>query len=693
MRQDDPLLQPVQNLTGIRGDRAVLLKKLGIETVSDLLWHLPRDLLDLTVVRKPHDLAEQKEEQTVRGTVVDMDAKTTRRGSLVAGLLDCDGEYVRGIWFNQPWMMRRLLLGHNVLFSGKPKRGSGARWEFSHPRIQWLEEDDNMSHGGLLAKYPLTEGLRMEEMRRLMAIALEEAGHLIPEHLPDSLLKQLELPRLEEAIHQVHRPVTIAQYQSALRRILFDDLFEFQLGLALRRRAWRFDASAPVLPTSAKVNARILRLFPFRLTAGQDRVIHEVVADLESGHAMHRLLQADVGAGKTVIAIYAMLVAVAAGFQAVLMAPTELLAQQHWETIETILAQSQVHRVLLTGSITPAQRREALADIASGKGQLIVGTQAIIQESVQFARLGVVVIDEQHKFGVAQRAKFTTGAERPHVLVMTATPIPRSLCLTQFGDLDLSLMDELPPGRQTIVTSRITGMGARRKAWEFLQKNLALGRQAYVVCPRVEADADTPPDASAVEAHRVLSTREFREFRVGLVHGQMDRQERTATMDRFREGELDVLISTTVIEVGVDVPNATMMAIMHADRFGLSQLHQLRGRVGRGKHQGYCFLFSETSTEDGLARLSAMERTANGFEIAEQDFQLRGPGDVLGTRQHGDMPLRVADLVKDADILKQAREVAFALVDSGEFDSSDYAMTKIRVLERFGQLMELPQSG
>ncbi|MCA9053364.1 MAG: ATP-dependent DNA helicase RecG [Planctomycetaceae bacterium] len=694
---ENPLPTSVQFLKGVGPARAELLKKLDIHTVGDLLWHLPRELLDLSNVRRPRDLVE-KEEQTVRGVVVDMDARQSRTGkAIVAGLLDCNGEYVRGAWFGQPWMMQRLQQGDWVLWSGKPKRNQG-RWEFSHPRIQWIDEEDRVTHGGLLPKYPLTEGLRVEELRKMMRVAVEEASAFICDPLPSRFREELQLPGLAEAIRQVHMPATVVEYNTARQRILFDDLFEFQLGLALRRRAWKTEGAAPVLPVTTKIDARIRRLFPFRFTAGQDAAIREISADLSSGRAMHRLLQADVGAGKTVIAIHAMLTCVASGWQAVLMAPTELLAVQHWETLERVLAQSRVRRALLTGSLTAAQRRETLARIAAGELDLVVGTQAVIQADVRFAKLGLAVIDEQHKFGVAQRSKFASGESSPHVLVMTATPIPRSLCLTQFGDLDLTVVSELPPGRQPIVTSRIAGPGAARKAWEFLRKQLQNGRQAYVVCPRIEggdatADSTRSDDAGAVETHRQLSCGELRDYRVGLVHGQMDRDQRADVMRQFRDGEFDVLVSTTVIEVGVDVPNATLMIVRNAERFGLPQLHQLRGRIGRGKHQGYCFLFSEATAEDATARLKALEQSANGFEIAEKDFELRGPGDVLGTRQHGSLPLRVADLIRDAEILAGARAAAFELVDSGALDTAEFVPLKLRVLERFGKLFDLPQSG
>lgn len=693
---DDPLLAPVQFVRGVGPARAELLARLNLHTVSDLLWNLPRDVLDLSHVSSVFELKEG-ELQTVFGVVVDCDAKETSTGkAMTAILLQSDGGFVRGVFFNQPFMLKKFAIGQRVLFSGKPKFNL-RRWEFSHPRIQWLSDDDIGVGAGVLPVYSLTEGLPQHEMRRLMKSVVEDFAHLVPDPLPVSFQSRANVIRRANAVRQVHLPNTVEEYREGMRRLLFDDLLEFQLALAMRRRFWKKERLSVPLPTSAKIDARIRRRFSFRFTAGQDRAVAEIVSDLGRDRAMHRLLQADVGAGKTAVAVYAMLVAIAAGTQAVIMAPTEVLAQQHWNTIDRLLADSRVERRLLTGALTAAQRRTTLEDIASGTAQLIVGTQAVIQQAVKFQKLGLAIVDEQHKFGVMQRAKFMSTEVSPHVLVMTATPIPRSLCLTQFGDLDLTLISELPPGRQRVVTSRIFGHRSAQKAWNFIQQKLREGRQAYVVCPRVEEDASLPigvdATASAEAVHRDLSRGLFKEFRVGLVHGQLDRETRSTTMDAFRNGELDLLVATTVIEVGVDVPNATIMVIHQAERFGLSQLHQLRGRIGRGKFQGYCFLFSESETPEATKRLAAMESTADGFQIAEVDFQLRGPGDVLGTRQSGSLPLRVADLVRDHDLLVETRTAAFNLVETGEFDQPDFAPLKIQVLERFQKVMDLPQSG
>jgi ATP-dependent DNA helicase RecG len=694
---EDPLKMPVQFVRGVGPERSRLLANLGIVAVEDLLWNMPRDVLDLTNVT-PAQRLQTGVLQTVRGQVVDLDGRTTGTGrNLVAVLLDSDGLYVRGLWFNQPWMIHKFRGGEWVLFSGKPKRSQG-RWEYSNPRVQWIGDEDaaTTASGGLIPRYSLTEGLSMDQMGRIVRAAVEAYADLIPDPLPAGLRERLDLPVLKEAVRGMHLPKSIEEYEKSRRRLIFDDLFEFQLGLALRRRSWKTRGAAPVLPTTAKIDSRIRRLFPFAFTEGQSKAVREISEDLASGHAMHRLLQADVGAGKTAVAVYAILVTVAAGYQAVIMAPTEVLANQHWATIDAALAHSRVHRLLLTGGLATRERRQALTEIADGTVQLVVGTQAVIQKDVNFAKLGLVVIDEQHKFGVLQRAMFSKGDLSPHVLVMTATPIPRSLCLTQFGDLDLTIISDMPPGRQRVITSRVTNADMRQRAWDFVKQQLKKGRQAFVICPRIEAtDADLSkgPAASAEEVFKLLSAGELRDFKVGLVHGQVESERKSAVMESFRQGRIDVLVSTTVVEVGVDVPNATMMIIDEAHRFGLSQLHQLRGRVSRGKFQGYCFLFSGADAPEALRRLTALETMSDGFQIAEADFEIRGPGDVLGTRQHGDLPLRVADLIRDAAILKEARTCAFDLVKTAEFDRPDYAMLKVKVLERFGAALDLPKTG
>ncbi|MDA0282701.1 MAG: ATP-dependent DNA helicase RecG [Planctomycetota bacterium] len=717
---EDPLQTPVQFVRGVGPVRAKLLEKLDIRLAIDLLYNPPRDVLDLSDVRQPDQL-EAGVQQSVCGSVVDTESRLTSNGkTMSAVLIRCGRAFVRGVWFNQPWVLKKFQPDNVVLFSGKPKLHSG-RWEFSNPHTQWLEVDDASSEDGLpvavVPRYGLTDGLKMYEIRRAVKAAVEDYVDLVPELLSSECLKAWQLLGIREAITRLHLPKSMDEYRAAYRRLVFQDLVEFQLAIAMRRRVWWSGVPAPKMPCNAKIDSRIRRLFPFEMTTGQDQAIADIVADMNAGRPMHRLLQADVGAGKTAIAGAGALVAIANGHQAALMTPTELLATQHWQTIDKALAHSRVKRLMLTGNLTASQRKHALEEIKSGETQLIIGTQALIQKGVEFSNLGLVVIDEQHKFGVGQRASFSTGSQTPHVLVMTATPIPRSLCLTQFGDLDLTTMSDMPPGRQPVKTFRVYNANTRKRAWKFVRERLQEGRQVYVVCPRVgevdendqqlqlmfddelplesESKLAVPEEitGSAEELFAELQEGELKGFNVGIVHGRMNAQAKADAMDSFRTGETQALVSTTVIEVGVDVSNATTMVIHQAERFGLSQLHQLRGRIGRGRHQGFCFLFSDASATDVVKRLSAMEKYTDGFKIAEVDFDLRGPGDILGSRQHGALPLRFGHLIKDRKLVEETRQAAVELVKSGQFDGPLLAPLKSAVLDRFAELMDLPRSG
>ena len=685
------LQTPVQFLRGVGPHRAVLLKNLNIHTVGDLLLHVPHEIHDFSCIRSVPQLQDDQL-QAVHGVVVDRDARELRGGrSLVGVLLNCEGHFVRGTWFNQPWIFRKYTHGQRLIFQGKPQRRAG-RWEFSNPSVILLAPEDEVEAGaGVLPRYALTEGISMDAMRRMTRTAAEQFAELATDPLPQSLREQLRIPTLPEALRGLHIPTSPEQWQVARRRVLLDDLLEFQLGLALRRRRTRAQKAVP-LPVTAKIDARIRRLFSFRFTAGQDQAVQDLCRDLQMTEPMHRLLQADVGAGKTAIAVYALLLAVAAGHQAALMAPTEVLAAQHWDTLEELLQGSRVQRCLLLGGLPAARRRELLNGIASGEISLIIGTQALIQESVRFQNLALTVIDEQHRFGVRQRSHFSTGQISPHVLIMTATPIPRSLCLTQFGDLDISVIKDLPPGRQKVITSRISSAPEQSRVWLFVRQQVAAGRQAYVVCPRVEGQAEDD-QAAAESVFRTLQATELAGLRIELLHGRMDREHRHAIMDRFRERTCDVLVTTTVIEVGVNIPNATLMIIQQAERFGLAQLHQLRGRICRGSHQGFCFLFSDSEVPDSVARLTAMEQSTDGFTLAEKDAELRGPGDILGLRQSGAMPLRCADPVRDLALLQETRDLAVSLVDSGTLDQAQFEPLKQIVLQRFTGLLDLPQTG
>jgi ATP-dependent DNA helicase RecG len=494
------------------------------------------------------------------------------------------------------------------------------------------------------------------------------------------------------ALLNVHFPNDQESLEAARRRLIYDEFFLLELALAVNRNRLAHGGRAPKLATTPRIDARIRRLLPFALTPGQERAIADVVRDLAGDTPMNRLLQGDVGSGKTAVAVYALLVAVAHGYQAVLMAPTEVLARQHSATLEGYLAHSRVRRLLLTGGSAAARRRETLSAIRAGQFDLVVGTHAVIQDDVEFARLGLVVIDEQHKFGVRQRGRFRGATETPHTLVMTATPIPRTLSMTLFGDFDLSTIADLPPGRQKVNTYVVIPE-TRARVWEFVRRKLREGRQAYVICPLIEG-SESLDLRSAETTFEELSRGELAGFSLDLLHGRMDDLGKQAAMDAFRARRTQVLVSTTVVEVGIDVPSATLMVVEHAERFGLSQLHQLRGRVSRGAHAGYCFLMDHTGNEQARKRLDVLAETTDGFRIAEADFELRGPGEVLGTRQHGLPDLRLGDLRRDRPLLEEARRDAFALVerDPGLRDAR-FALLRRELTEHYGDVLDLAEVG
>ncbi len=631
--------------------------------------------------------------QTVQGEVVEIDGRRSADGrSIVSVVLSDDGKHcLEGVWFNQTYAAARYRYGQRLAYSGKPKWYRD-HWQMSNPRVQVLDGTGPEGSTRVVPVYPLTEDLRADQLRNLIRRAVEQFGGQVVEVLPADLRQRRGLPGVQRALHDLHFPDTLAAATAARRRLVYEEFLVLQLALALRRRDLRDRQRAPVLPVTPEIDARIRRLFPFALTADQDRAIADICRDLAGDRPMQRLLQADVGAGKTAVAVYALLAAVANKHQAVLMAPTEVLARQHHRTLDRYLAHSRVRRLLLTGALTPAQRRQALADLREGQVDLVVGTQALVQEDVQFARLGLVVIDEQHRFGVNQRARVRRLGVDPHYLVMTATPIPRTVALTVFGDLDSSIMRELPPGRQPVLT-RWVAADQRERVYARLREELQRGRQGYVVCPLVE-ESDTHPWKAAEQTYQELQHGPFRDFRVGLLHGRQDEAVKDQVMEQFRRRELDLLVCTSVIEVGVDVANATLLVVEHADRFGLSQLHQLRGRVSRGTVAGQCYLFADPTSDEAKQRLRTLTRTTDGFTLAEQDARLRGLGEFFGTRQHGLGDLRLGNLLADRDLLQGARQDAFALVAAdARLRQPECALLRQLVLERYGRTLDLAEIG
>jgi ATP-dependent DNA helicase RecG len=581
----------------------------------------------------------------------------------------------------------------------------------------------------MLPIYPLTEGLRQGNLRGIVREALEAYVDLLDEVFPETYLQAKNLWPLRQALREVHFPANPTNLAQAQLRFVYQELFILQLALAVKRHGQETQAGAPKLEATPRVDARIRRLFPFELTAGQDAAIREIAADMNRPIPMNRLLHGEVGSGKTVVAVYAMLLAVAHGYQAVLMAPTEVLARQHARTLAQLLAESRVRIGLLTGALVGRDREELLGRIGRGELDVVVGTQAIVRSEAEFAKLGLVVIDEQHKFGVRQRAMLrqagsnpesgrglsaispspSTGEGRregvaqqkgtvplspanPHCLIMTATPIPRTITMTLYGDLDISKLADLPAGRQNIHTYLVRPE-ERPKWWDFFRKKLREGRQAFVVVPLVE-ESETVATANLEATFEELAHGELEAFRLGLVHGRMPPEEKDAAMQEFRAGQTQVLVATSVVEVGIDVPNATLMTIAGAERFGLAQLHQMRGRISRGAHPGYCAVFAEVESEEVIERLQAFVDTTDGFRLSELDLEMRGPGNLFGTRQHGLPPFRMADLGRDSTVAKEARDDAKRLVASDPgLRQPEHEKLRRMVLSRYGQALDLGDVG
>ena len=684
------LATPVQYLKGVGPHRAEILYRLGLSSARHVLFFFPRDYEDLTDRRQIADL-EEGTLQTVRGVVEEVELRNTDPGRCVLGvLIRSGGDYLRAVWFNQPFMADKFSYGQEVMLSGKPKQ-NGLTWEMHHPRVTTLGDDEADPAGEILPVYPLTEGLQQWEIRQIVRGVVDSHTELLDEVFPAPYLEEHDLLPIRRAVPEIHYPSDAESLGRARRRFVYQEFFILQLALAVKRHQQHL-SSAPCLEATARIDARIRHLFPFELTAGQERAIGEIAADMARPEPMNRLLQGDVGSGKTVVAVYAMLLAVAHGYQAVLMAPTEVLARQHALTLDRLLAHSQVRRAQLIGGLSTKRRDAMLVGIAAGEVDLVVGTQAVIQDDVRFRKLGLVVIDEQHKFGVRQRAALKQSGPDPHYLVMTATPIPRSVTMTLFGDLDVSTLADSPPGRQKVHTF-LAEESKRDRWWDFFCRKLREGRQGYVVTPLVE-ESDQLQATSLEETYEALANGPLEAFRLGLIHGRMSADDKDAVMDDFRRGEIQVLVCTSVVEVGVDVPNATLMTIESGQRFGLAQLHQLRGRISRGRFPGFCSVFSDPQTDEAKKRLDAFKDTTDGFRLAEIDFQLRGPGELFGTRQHGMPPFHIADLQRDLDLLHEARRDAQALITADPaLSHPDHTLLRRMMLNRYGTALELGDVG
>jgi ATP-dependent DNA helicase RecG len=664
---DNPLTLPLQYLKGVGPRRAADLTRLGLATVEDLLSRFPLRYEDRSRMQ-PIAALRPGQTASIAGRVLSCGVRATRRPGFKifeAAVQDATGS-LRVSWLNQPFLRDVIAAGqHVVLFGPVEMRGHGGL-QLTNPQYEIVEDEEGetIHTGRIVPVYEKAGSLTPKMQRRLVHEALLRLPAEIPDPLPEPLRLRLGLPSRRAALQGAHFPPADASLEElnrfatpAQRRLIFEEAFLFQLGLLARRRAASLDQKPLALRVDAAVRASARAVLPFRLTAGQKQALKEIVDDLRRPVPMNRLLQGDVGAGKTIVALLAALVAMENGLQVAFMAPTEILAEQHFLNVSRLLAPSRFRVALLTGAVPAARRRELLAEIAAGSRHLVVGTHALVQGDVAFARLGLVVIDEQHRFGVLQRATLREKGWHPDVLVMTATPIPRTLALTLYGDLDVSVIRELPPGRLPVRTTA-RPEARRDEVYAFVREQLETGRQAYVVFPLVEESAKVDLKA-ATEMADQLAAEVLPAFRVGLLHGRMKPAVKERVMKAFAGGELQVLVTTTVVEVGVDVPAAGVMVVEHAERFGLSQLHQLRGRVGRSREQGYCILLYQAPLgEDARGRLKAMTETTDGFEIAERDLLLRGPGDFFGTRQAGVPTFHLIDLVRDRALLEEARREA-----------------------------------
>ncbi len=693
-----PLAQPVTYLKGIGPKNAERLAKLGLLTALDVLHYYPRDYLNYA---KQVTIRELVPGETV--TLVGRVSRTSCFSSpknpnlTIQELVLKDGtgqvrltKFWPGQRFRAPaWQQsqkRQYPTGALVAASGLVKKTQyGITLE--SPDLEVLDgpdgEGEGITVGRIVPVYPLTEGVGAALVRRAVASALPAAVELV-DPLPAWVRSQFGLVALPVAIAHIHFPPDDENLQQARKRLVFDEFFYLQLGLLRRRQERRQQATSVILSPTGTLIDQFYQNLPFALTGAQQRVINEILHDLQQPTPMNRLVQGDVGSGKTVVAVVAVLAAIQAGYQAALMAPTEVLAEQHYRKLVTWFNALGLPVELLTGSTRAAKRRQIYADLETGQLPLLVGTHALIEDSVKFQRLGLVAIDEQHRFGVQQRARLQRKGDNPHVLTLTATPIPRTLALTLHGDLDVSQIDELPPGRQAIQTTLLRGRD-RTHAYDLIRREIAQGRQAYVVLPLVE-ESEKLDLKSAIEEHQRLQDVIFPEFKVGLLHGRMTSAEKDEAITQFRDGQTHVLVSTTVVEVGVDVPNATVMLIEHAERFGLSQLHQLRGRVGRGAAQSFCLLMSSTRNDLALQRLKVLEESQDGFFIAEMDMRFRGPGEVLGTRQSGLPDFALASLVADQDALAIARQAAETLM-AEDAQLTQYPALRQELQRRYEKLM------
>ncbi len=658
------LYEPLSKIRGVGIGNATTnkLAKLNLFSIKDLLYHFPRTYLDLSKVKKICDVKEG-EEITIIGVVkrVDKSRTRSRKDLLKIYIWDKTG-YITGIWFNQNYIADILKKGTFVAYSGVVKYKFN-ELQITNPLYDILDiksERNQIHTGRIIPKHPSTAGISTKNLRRIFSKTLSRYG-ILPEPLPNKIkIRQNFLTSLSNCINQIHFPSSFNSLKISKDRLIYNELFFLQLGLALRKKSQTIDLKSVVMDVDKPKIEKFIKSLSFNLTAAQKKVINEIKEDISKPIPMNRLLQGDVGSGKTVVALISMIISSLNGYRSAIMVPTEVLAWQHYKNFKKMLKKYPFEVLLLSSSTLPNEKLKILKQIKEDGNQIIIGTHALIQERVIFSNLGLVIVDEQHRFGVAQRKQLKSKGKYPHVLIMSATPIPRTITQTMYGDLDVSIIDEMPPGRGSVET-RLFHPGEREEAYNLIKSELNEGRQAFIICPLIE-DSDLLKVKSVIKEAEELRQVVFKEYNVEILHGQLSSKKREEIMQGFENKELDVLISTTVVEVGIDVKNATVMLIENADRFGLSQLHQLRGRIRRGEHKSYCILFADLKTDEAFKRINSFLKTEDGFELANKDLEIRGEGEIFGERQWGIPDLKISSIVRDKEILEKSRKDAFSII-------------------------------
>ncbi|MBP7072467.1 MAG: ATP-dependent DNA helicase RecG [Clostridia bacterium] len=673
------------NLKGIGPAKAKLFSKLGLYTIGDLLEYFPRGYKDKSEITKIRDIRPD-ESYTVRVRAAGKAQEGRTRSRLIITKLTVfdDTGRLNAVWFNNRFIKNAFREGDEILMHGKVKR-IGKDLVMEVPEYERLSDRESINLMRITPYYSLTEGLLQKDIRKAVYAALKYADEKQADLFPEELRRKYGLAEINFCISNIHFPESMDKLELARKRLIFEEFFMLQSGLIHIKKLNNAGQKGIRFKKTSEIKEFIEGL-PFKLTSAQARVFEEVSKDMEGAGIMNRLVQGDVGSGKTVIAALALFKCVRSGYQGTMIVPTEILAEQHMETLTNLLKNTGIVIALLKGGMTGKEKQKVLEGIKEGKIDVVVGTHALIQDNVSFDKLGLVITDEQHRFGVRQRALLSAKGENPDMLVMTATPIPRTLSLIVYGDLDVSIIDEMPPGRKKVETYFIDST-KKERLMNFVKKGLDEGRQAYFVCPLVE-ESDKLELKSAIEYSEELKNRYFRNYNVGLLHGRMKADQKNEVMYRFREKEIHILVSTTVIEVGVNIPNAAYMVIEDADRYGMAQLHQLRGRVGRGEHQSYCILISDTGNEIARERLKYMTKTENGFEIAEKDMEFRGSGEVLGQRQHGLPGFKLADVFRDAKLLKMSKEAVEYVYENNKLLNEDYKKMKAILDQRFQKMLD-----